>query len=72
MVVAHEQLPLLFSGGNTQPRKKRVNRNLNASDSGLHHTISLMYDGGRHIGFRTSFENKLAAPTVQSHTKKKN
>ncbi|KAH3856671.1 hypothetical protein DPMN_099263 [Dreissena polymorpha] len=28
--------------------------NLNASDSGLHHTVSLMYVGGRHIGFGTT------------------
>ena len=26
-------------------------RNLNTSDSGLHHTISLMYVGARHLGF---------------------
>jgi len=25
--------------------------NLNTSDSGLHHTISLMYVGARHLGF---------------------
>ena len=36
----------------------RANTNLNASDSGLHHTVSLMYVGGRHIG--TTFENKMA------------
>ncbi|KAH3809900.1 hypothetical protein DPMN_138282, partial [Dreissena polymorpha] len=37
--------------------------NLNASDSGLtlHHTVSLMYVGGRHIGFGTTLENKMAA-----------
>ncbi|KAH3753066.1 hypothetical protein DPMN_187696 [Dreissena polymorpha] len=37
--------------------------NLNASDSGLHHTVSLMYVGGRHIGFGTTLENKMAAPS---------
>ena len=26
-------------------------RNLNTSDSALHHTISLMYVGARHFGF---------------------
>ncbi|KAH3812475.1 hypothetical protein DPMN_140909 [Dreissena polymorpha] len=43
--------------------------NLNASDSGLQHTCSLMYEGGRHIGFGTTFENKMAAPTVQNRRK---
>jgi len=28
-----------------------VNHNLNTSYSGLHHTISLMYVGARHLGF---------------------
>ncbi|KAH3694120.1 hypothetical protein DPMN_081559 [Dreissena polymorpha] len=37
--------------------------NLNASDSGLHHTVSLMYVGGRHIGFGTTLENKMADPS---------
>ncbi|KAH3831317.1 hypothetical protein DPMN_104580 [Dreissena polymorpha] len=37
--------------------------NLNASDSGLHHTVSLMYVGGRHIGFGTTLENKMEAPS---------
>ncbi|KAH3816851.1 hypothetical protein DPMN_118374 [Dreissena polymorpha] len=35
------------------------------SDSGLHHSVSLMYEGDRHIGFGTTFENKMAAPSVQ-------
>ncbi|KAH3818428.1 hypothetical protein DPMN_120052 [Dreissena polymorpha] len=39
------------------------NSNLNASDSGLHHTVSLMYVGGRHIGFGTTLENKMEAPS---------
>ena len=39
--------------------------NLNASDSGLHHTVSLMYVGGRHIGFGTTLENKMAAPSLR-------
>ncbi|KAH3780774.1 hypothetical protein DPMN_158596 [Dreissena polymorpha] len=40
--------------------------NLNASDSGLHHTVSLMYEGGRHIGFGTTFENNMAARRFQT------
>ncbi|KAH3778967.1 hypothetical protein DPMN_180446 [Dreissena polymorpha] len=36
--------------------------NLNTSDSGLHHTVTLMYEGGRNIGFGTTFENKMAPP----------
>ncbi|KAH3694212.1 hypothetical protein DPMN_081652 [Dreissena polymorpha] len=39
-----------------------IKANLNASDSGLHHTVSLMYVGGRHIGFGTTLKNKMAAP----------
>ncbi|KAH3798108.1 hypothetical protein DPMN_151698 [Dreissena polymorpha] len=40
-----------------------IHDNLNASDSGLHHTVSLMYVGGRHIGFGTTLENKMTAPS---------
>ncbi|KAH3772572.1 hypothetical protein DPMN_173913 [Dreissena polymorpha] len=47
------------------PREAAVS-NLNASDSGLHHTVSLMYEGGRHIGFGTTFENKMAAGRFQT------
>ncbi|KAH3748663.1 hypothetical protein DPMN_183111 [Dreissena polymorpha] len=45
---------------------RSVRPNLNASDSGLHHTVSLMYEGGRHIGFGTTFGNKMAAPRFQT------
>ncbi|KAH3740005.1 hypothetical protein DPMN_046700 [Dreissena polymorpha] len=48
------------------PESDYDNLNLNASDSGLHHTVSLMYEGGRHIGFGTTFENKMAAPRFQT------
>ncbi|KAH3818601.1 hypothetical protein DPMN_120323 [Dreissena polymorpha] len=44
----------------------RLAHNLNASDSGLHHTVSLMYEGGRHIGFGTTFENNMAARRFQT------
>jgi len=30
---------------------------LNTSDSGLHHTISLMYVGARHLGFGTTWHD---------------
>ncbi|KAH3734473.1 hypothetical protein DPMN_040912 [Dreissena polymorpha] len=43
--------------------RNTADRNLNASDSGLHHTVSLMYVGGRHIGFGTTLENKMEAPS---------
>ena len=32
--------------------------NLNTSDSGLHHTISLMYVGARHLGFGTNWHDR--------------
>ncbi|KAH3735413.1 hypothetical protein DPMN_041941 [Dreissena polymorpha] len=47
-------------------KSRKVSSNLNASDSGLHHTVSLMYEGGRHIGFGTTFGNKKAARRFQT------
>jgi len=32
--------------------------NLNTSDSGLYHTISLMYVGARHLGFGTTWHDR--------------
>jgi len=32
--------------------------NLNTSDSGLHHTISLMYEGAHHLGFGTTWHGR--------------
>jgi len=32
--------------------------NLNTSDSGLHHTISLIYVGARHLGFGTTYHDR--------------
>ncbi|KAH3807831.1 hypothetical protein DPMN_136179 [Dreissena polymorpha] len=66
-----EQQQHLFIPGYVEPRKSDCQKycNLNTPDSGLHHTVSLMYVGRRHIGFGTTLENKMAAPRKEEKFK---
>jgi len=51
MPAIEETSASIDSSPNTGQSAANLSINLNTSDSGLHHTISLMYVGARHLGF---------------------